>query len=214
MKKKELLLVYDDIYVEMQVPIVDIVETFYYSGESDIWVDYEEAIEKVATALVGEKNLTATELDNLKQKIENHFDLFMEEFSDELENSEIIQTAYKCYRKEVEALELKRLEEDEDIQDEINVIGLERTFRKADPEFWDRWEQETKEEARRVEELYKEVYALDLSEEEKEKEFDIRCRKLLGISEPTPPVVVPISPKRPEQESNVSSSNKLFNFSF
>jgi hypothetical protein len=214
MKKKELLLVYDDIYVEIQVPIVDIVETFYYSGESDIWVDYEEAIEKVATALVGEKNLTATELDNLKQKIENHFDLFMEEFSDELENSEIIQTAYKCYRKEVEALELKRLEEDEDIQDEINVIGLERTFRKADPEFWDRWEQETKEEARRVEELYKEVYALDLSEEEKEKEFDIRCRKLLGISEPTPPVVVPISPKRPEQESNVSSSNKLFNFSF
>jgi hypothetical protein len=214
MKKKELLLVYDDIYVEMQVPIVDIVETFYYSGESDIWVDYEEAIEKVATALVGEKNLTATELDNLKQKIENHFDLFIEEFSDELENSEIIQTAYKCYRKEVEALELKRLEEDEDIQDEINVIGLERTFRKADPEFWDRWEQETKEEAGRVEELYKEVYALDLSEEEKEKEFDIRCRKLLGISEPTPPVVVPISPKRPEQESNVSSSNKLFNFSF
>lgn len=170
-----------NIEIEKDIEIIDITKRFFYEADADFYVDYEEAFKRVYNYLSEELDLNKTMEEELKLDIEKHLKDYCENWTAELDETDIIKVLYECFMPEARTQILAEAEEY--WEEEINEIGLERAFAKADPEGWAAYEKEMQEEIELCTRIYKEVETLNLSKQEKEELVDKRIREALGIEE-------------------------------
>ncbi len=130
-KKDNFELLYWDLDLTREIDVVDVTYTIYYEGEWGLDISRAEAIEKLNKCLIT-NDLTTEQVKELKNKIISAIDEYIDNWNEEIDESDIIQTLYNCYRDKAEQEALDSAEEE--AEDDINSLGLERTFALADPE--------------------------------------------------------------------------------
>lgn len=196
-KKDNFELLYWDLDLTREIEVVDVTYTIYYEGEWGLNISRAEAIEKLNKCLIT-NDLTTEQVKELKNKIISAIDEYIDDWNEEIDESYIIQTLYNCYRDKAEQEALDSAEKE--AEDDINSLGLERTFALNDPDYA-AYLKELEEEQIIWKAIYKEVEALNLTDEEKEIVLDRRLKEAFGISDsPINPIPV-VAPKRETQRS-------------